>query len=179
MLPLPSETHLKGLLHVSSTASSAGSHKEHCSPSDDSDSFYDKLVQLLESSGFTLMWVFTAFIKPTLHSLKNILAASCFYISLTCFPLFFRFISLMGWWNPQIIFLFSCCLVAHKMHCMQRKFTLFLVGASYFSSLSLFSWTKTITTLLIQNYYLFCLNQGMWVVNCCLSHSCSLSHFLV
>ncbi|KAL9318716.1 hypothetical protein ACSQ67_015233 [Phaseolus vulgaris] len=55
-LPLPFQTHLKGLLNVSSTATSAGSHKQHCSPADDSDSFYDKLFDLLDSSGLTLVF---------------------------------------------------------------------------------------------------------------------------
>ncbi|QCE07256.1 hypothetical protein DEO72_LG9g2273 [Vigna unguiculata] len=55
-LPLPSETHFKNLPNVSSTAMPAGSHKGHCSPGDDSDSFYDKLVELLESSGLTLIF---------------------------------------------------------------------------------------------------------------------------
>lgn len=55
VLPLPSETHLKDLPNVSSTSRPVGSHKGHCSPGDDSDSFYDKLVELLESSGLTLM----------------------------------------------------------------------------------------------------------------------------
>ncbi|WVY97770.1 hypothetical protein V8G54_029921 [Vigna mungo] len=56
ILPLPSETHLKDLPNVSSTPRPVGSHKGHCSPGDDSDSFYDKLVELLESSGLTLIF---------------------------------------------------------------------------------------------------------------------------
>ncbi|XP_022640574.1 high mobility group B protein 10-like isoform X2 [Vigna radiata var. radiata] len=56
VLPLPSETHLKDLPNVSSTSRPVGSHKGHCSPGDDSDSFYDKLVELLESSGLTLIF---------------------------------------------------------------------------------------------------------------------------
>ncbi|XP_017414021.1 high mobility group B protein 10 isoform X2 [Vigna angularis] len=56
ILPLPSETHLKDLPNVSSTSRPVGSHKGHCSPGDDSDSFYDKLVELLESSGLTLIF---------------------------------------------------------------------------------------------------------------------------
>ncbi|CAJ1977855.1 unnamed protein product [Sphenostylis stenocarpa] len=56
MLPSPPHSKLKGLLNVSSNARAGGSYKEHCSPGDDSHSFYDKLVELLESSGLTLIF---------------------------------------------------------------------------------------------------------------------------
>ncbi|RZB43140.1 high mobility group B protein 10-like [Glycine soja] len=56
MLPSPSETQLKGLAIVSTYACADESHAEQCSPGHDSESFYMKLAELLESSGLSLIF---------------------------------------------------------------------------------------------------------------------------
>ena len=62
MVPSPSQAQVEGFQSLVSTNASGitdagGSRGRQCSH-DDSDSFYMKLSELLESSGLSLMWVF-------------------------------------------------------------------------------------------------------------------------